>query len=173
MNTVTIESKEIGIVRVALKAIEKWPYWDSIQEVCKKEYGVTTERFHTLLPEYQRFMALVAGYGSIGMCSTEVDLIWHSHILYTRLYTQFCEQIYGRFIHHEPNLKDSANESCTSPDDVCTGGRCLSKCQTPPPKCKSSEEISTKVDFAQAYRAAFSRPPGAIWNLTRPGGQTT
>lgn len=32
-----------------------------------------------------------------------VDIGWHTFILYTREYTEFCYHHAGRFIHHEPN----------------------------------------------------------------------
>lgn len=31
-----------------------------------------------------------------------VDIGWHTFILYTRSYAAFCEEIAGRFVHHEP-----------------------------------------------------------------------
>jgi hypothetical protein len=31
-----------------------------------------------------------------------VDIGWHTFILYTRGYAQFCDQITGRFLHHTP-----------------------------------------------------------------------
>jgi len=39
-----------------------------------------------------------------------VDIGWHSFILYTHEYAEFCDRIAGRFIHH-------------APDDGPTGGR--------------------------------------------------
>jgi hypothetical protein len=32
-----------------------------------------------------------------------VDIGWHTFILYTREYAQFCDQLAGRFIHHVPD----------------------------------------------------------------------
>jgi len=32
-----------------------------------------------------------------------VDIGWHTFILYTRDYAQFCDRIAGRFIHHAPD----------------------------------------------------------------------
>jgi hypothetical protein len=32
-----------------------------------------------------------------------VDIGWHTFILYTRPYTEFCDRIAGRYIHHEPH----------------------------------------------------------------------
>jgi hypothetical protein len=40
--------------------------------------------------------------------STMVDIGWHTFILYTREYADFCHRTAGRFIHHEP--MDSSND---------------------------------------------------------------
>jgi hypothetical protein len=58
--------------------------------------------FYRLLPEYQRFIALTAGYEGIGMLSAEVDKLWHAHILNTKRYYDFCQQYLGRIVHHLP-----------------------------------------------------------------------
>lgn len=34
--------------------------------------------------------------------SKAVDIGWHTFILYTREYAEFCDRVAGRFIHHEP-----------------------------------------------------------------------
>ncbi|MFB7878404.1 hypothetical protein ACFC06_24430 [Nocardia sp. NPDC056064] len=38
----------------------------------------------------------------IGMPSHAVDEAWHGLILCTRLYARFCDEAYGRFLHHFP-----------------------------------------------------------------------
>lgn len=37
--------------------------------------------------------------------SAEVDLGWHTFLLYTNEYADFCERIAGRFIHHRPKFQ--------------------------------------------------------------------
>ncbi|GAB1641802.1 glycine-rich domain-containing protein [Krasilnikovia sp. MM14-A1259] len=32
-----------------------------------------------------------------------VDIGWHTFILYTREYAEFCDRVAGRFIHHQPD----------------------------------------------------------------------
>ncbi|OWV05250.1 hypothetical protein B5D80_18410 [Micromonospora wenchangensis] len=34
--------------------------------------------------------------------SDMVDIGWHTFLLYSRDYSEFCDRIAGRFIHHEP-----------------------------------------------------------------------
>src|SRR3954447_11798798 len=38
----------------------------------------------------------------IGMPSRAVDEAWHGFILCTARYAQFCDDAYGRFLHHHP-----------------------------------------------------------------------
>jgi hypothetical protein len=54
----------------------------------------------------------------LGTCATSaepltpsdaVDVGWHTFVLYTREYAQFCDRIAGRFIHHVPT--DDTSES--------------------------------------------------------------
>ena len=145
----------------SLTAIQSWEYWDEIQIGTEIEYSMTREEFNELLPEYQKFMALVAqGYTHLGMFSSGVDKIWHAHILNTVLYEQFCTKIYGKMIHHVPH----AHKSQESPE------KCLPKCRKS--NCEHPEDLNDRVDpatvaqcFRDAYRAAYGQYPGDIWNL--------
>ncbi|QLH43881.1 MAG: hypothetical protein HWD59_15100 [Coxiellaceae bacterium] len=42
--------------------------------------------------------------------SRDIDEIWHAHILHTQDYTEFCEKLFGFYLHHCPShivkLKD-------------------------------------------------------------------
>ena len=53
--------------------------------------------------------------------STTVDIGWHTFVLYTKDYREFCERITGRFIDHVPT--DDHNEQC----------RQCNACQDAPP----------------------------------------
>ena len=39
-----------------------------------------------------------------------VDLVWHEFILFTRLYHNYCQKEFGRFIHHQPGGEDNENK---------------------------------------------------------------
>lgn len=43
-----------------------------------------------------------AGKTPVSMPSQVVDVAWHAYILSTRQYQQFCDQAFGRFLHHTP-----------------------------------------------------------------------
>jgi hypothetical protein len=51
----------------------------------------------------QFFLAyLKSGRKFVAMPSQVADDLWHEFILYTRHYETFCEQAFGRFMHHTP-----------------------------------------------------------------------
>ncbi|WP_310619874.1 glycine-rich domain-containing protein [Flexibacterium corallicola] len=39
---------------------------------------------------------------SLAPPSREVDILWHTHILFTRKYMGDCDRIFGHYLHHEP-----------------------------------------------------------------------
>src|SRR5579864_3397426 len=41
----------------------------------------------------------------------EIDDMWHEFILFTRDYTDFCQQYFGEYVHHLPNLFDNMPRS--------------------------------------------------------------
>lgn len=45
---------------------------------------------------------LIANGKMVAMPSEIVDVLWHEFILFTRAYEQFCQQAFGRFLHHTP-----------------------------------------------------------------------
>src|ERR1700741_1564586 len=47
-----------------------------------------------------------------------VDIGWHTFILYTREYAQFCQRLAGRFIHHSPTDDGDNEGSATIADTV-------------------------------------------------------
>lgn len=53
--------------------------------------------------EFRRYMGLyLVQKDSVTMFSTAVDEVWHATILHTRLYQDFCHNVFGEFLHHDP-----------------------------------------------------------------------
>ncbi len=42
--------------------------------------------------------------------STEVDPFWHTHILFTEDYAEFCQKLVGTYVHHTPLDEDDSAE---------------------------------------------------------------
>lgn len=56
---------------------------------------------------------LNSGFKQVAMPSQLVDDLWHEFILYTHHYQTFCQQAFGRYLHHTPAavLGASANDN--------------------------------------------------------------
>ncbi|MDR7302232.1 glycine-rich domain-containing protein [Haloactinomyces albus] len=49
--------------------------------------------------------------------SPMVDIGWHTFILYTREYAEFCQRIAGRFIHHVPDDESDTADRVSAHDE--------------------------------------------------------
>lgn len=54
----------------------------------------------------------------------EVDLAWHTFILHTKEYAEFCENLAGRFLHHRPadGMEDDGAMIRATADIIALGG---------------------------------------------------
>ena len=69
------------------------------------------------LREFQRFLGLHAlADAPVPIHSEAVDLIWHTAIMFTRLYDDICDLAFGRFIHHRPTSGHEYAEPDAAPD---------------------------------------------------------
>ena len=66
--------------------------------------GYSEEEAQGIFEDTKRFLYLCGAEGHRGPFapSPVVDEGWHAFILFTEDYAQFCEQFFGRFIHHCP-----------------------------------------------------------------------
>lgn len=82
--------------------------WDMtmiIKRLVDEGHSPDTHHATEMVGEYMRYMALSAVYKGVNLpMSAKVDEAWHAHILHTRDYADFCQQIAGRFIHHLPAM---------------------------------------------------------------------
>lgn len=69
-----------------------------------KKHPELSKKLPKLTQQYRMYMFLIGTglFGSISVPSEDVDQIWHAHILHTVLYAEFCENVAGKFIHHNP-----------------------------------------------------------------------
>jgi len=65
--------------------------------------GIEPSHAISALTEAIRFLTLIASTpGKILTPSQVVDDVWHEFILCTQAYTDFCQERYGRYVHHHP-----------------------------------------------------------------------
>ncbi|WP_299851643.1 hypothetical protein [uncultured Roseovarius sp.] len=71
----------------------------------RQETGLSKSEAQRHERELKRFLALSAaaerGYGMRG----PIDKLWHTFILFTHIYENFCNKLGGGFIHHYPNVR--------------------------------------------------------------------
>jgi hypothetical protein len=62
--------------------------------------------------EFRRYLALrLLSPGPVMMLSAVVDEVWHVSILFTRLYADLCQRVFGHFLHHDPEMQPIADPS--------------------------------------------------------------
>ncbi len=81
--------------------------FDMLAAFCADEYGLERGVADSVVDQA---LALVYVMGSTGKGSTMapselVDPGWHTLILHTGWYAQWCERQFGYFLHHQPNSK--------------------------------------------------------------------
>jgi hypothetical protein len=62
--------------------------------------------------EFRRYLALrLLSPDPVMMLSADVDEVWHASILFTRLYANLCQRVFGHFLHHDPETEPIADPS--------------------------------------------------------------
>lgn len=85
-------------------AIAKYDFdWLLSYLVDKKHWSC--QKAQILVVQYRHYMYLRAKYYTNHMLppSLQIDEIWHNHILHTRKYIEFCNCIFGEYLHHNPS----------------------------------------------------------------------
>lgn len=82
------------------------------------EQGWQKKKVMEVSEYYRHFLFLIYKYGTKFPNlppSFEIDEFWHNHILDTKKYCEDCQNIFGRYIHHNPYTgmdgKTSENET--------------------------------------------------------------
>lgn len=91
--------------------------------------------------EFRRYLALRAIFPgqSLQMFSRQIDTVWHTCLLFSRLYADFCAQAFGHFVHHEPTTEPAGAQQLEA----------------------------DWAAFQTAYEAAFGPLP-RLWQMARP-----
>jgi hypothetical protein len=72
------------------------------------QYGWSRQQTTRAINRYKMFLSIVHLHPDTPLVPTqEIDIVWHCHILHTRKYFQDCQMLFGRFIHHEPDVQAS------------------------------------------------------------------
>lgn len=111
MMIMAIEKKEEFVFQVAIPLekqesvykILSYPF-SQVKAKILKDGRLSEELVDEAINEFRKYLILILlGYKGIGMISKEVDEVWHTFILFTRDYAAFCEDVFGYFVHHQPD----------------------------------------------------------------------
>lgn len=101
-NSHVLQRYEKDYPRNVLKAEEAWPellkfLWLSqkLQHDRRQSPNDTSLHFQSAVHEEMQ----------------EIDDMWHTFILFTQDYTDFCQRYFGRYLHHQPTTEDEATLS--------------------------------------------------------------
>jgi len=77
-----------------------------IKRVQKANPEWSTVKINLLIEEYKQFMYLAGTSDEDCTPSQDVDKVWHEHILFTKDYYDYCNNIIGKIIHHKPEREN-------------------------------------------------------------------
>lgn len=91
----SINSADLTLVVERLVDVDGWSRKDAL----------------TATLQYRNFLFLKKKYGHKFPLppSYEIDEVWHAHILHTKDYVEFCEIVFGYYLHHHPHLTQEAS----------------------------------------------------------------
>ena len=99
--------------------------------------------------EFRRYLGLrVLHTGPIDMFSKQIDDVWHTCLLFSRLYAAYCDAAFGHFVHHEPAM----GHDPTSVDE--------------PGAVRPDRETRWRA-FEDAYERMYG-DLGRLWQMARP-----
>lgn len=75
-----------------------------VERLVKDQVVASAAQAEQLFTEAKRYLVLSAVNDdvAVGMCSARVDEAWHTFILYTAEYAEFCTRYFGRYMGHAP-----------------------------------------------------------------------
>lgn len=83
-----------------------------LYEKIAKALDCPREEVAAALREALRFMHLAASNTQGKLTpSVRVDLAWHEFILCTKAYDEFCQEHFGKFVHHYPGGDERENQA--------------------------------------------------------------
>ena len=76
-----------------------------LERIMDKE-GLSEEAARILMRDMLQFLMIAGAFRGQPLAPTPtIDAAWHHFILFTHDYAAFCQDHFGRFIHHVPNTK--------------------------------------------------------------------
>lgn len=104
----SIHPKKVNHQQLAQRILQENPILGQrIAEKCT----IAPQNVLTALTETIRFLNLIVFSEKKLTPGETIDTVWHEFILCTRAYAQFCENVFGRFVHHAPGGTEAENKN--------------------------------------------------------------
>lgn len=116
-----------------------------------KHFEVSAEEALACEGELTRYFILTEAFPDAdhGMYGGFVDEFWHTFLVFTLDYVDYCRDVFGTYMHHVPNTEEGKPMGQT---EASASG---------PPS-------STYADFARDYEQTFDEPVPEIWQRPAP-----
>ena len=105
VTTRSVEQVIAAIEALDLESIKRRMTDPELGEGWTREHADTIERAYrdylTMLVKYPEHLEEI-------MVSKDVDEFWHTHILHTMKYTEDCDRVFGTYLHHTPQVRETA-----------------------------------------------------------------
>jgi hypothetical protein len=99
-----------------LEAIRNYDAW-FLEERLRHDALIADSEICTAIDRFKNFMFLNAiGYSRLNVPIMEIDIVWHTFLLFTAEYADFCDRYIGRFVHHVPVTSRSSGYSMDKQD---------------------------------------------------------
>lgn len=83
-----------------------------IEKRLMNKLGWSQKKTKEAIRKYKNFLLLILKYPEQQFAPTsDIDEVWHNHILFTRDYTNDCQAIFGKYIHHNPYKNTGPKEN--------------------------------------------------------------
>src|SRR5437899_1838008 len=95
-------------VIVAIQALDLEPVKQRVMDAELGE-GWTREYADSIERAYRTYLTMLVKHSEKMediVVSKDVDEFWHAHILHTMKYTEDCERMFGRYLHHSPHGRE-------------------------------------------------------------------
>lgn len=107
--------------QLANKHLVDGQLWTRLVNRIAKDESMELSLAERIMDQALAFLTICAADKGSGYSpSPLVDIGWHTFILYTKAYADFCQGVAGRFIHHEPS--DALGVECRKGDTARTLG---------------------------------------------------
>ena len=102
-----LTTKPVQEVIAAIRALDL----ESVKLRVKDAEGWTREYADRIEIAYKTYLTMVVqcqDHAEDILLSEDVDEFWHTHILHTMKYTEDCERVFGKYLHHNPQVGKQA-----------------------------------------------------------------